>query len=273
MTLTPGPPPTPPARASRSPAMPAPDSLSTAYVRPGRHARRIRRGRHNDTARRGGDKRADAGVDGGDPAPGRGGSSQPASTQCRITRARSHWVRNAVRTRLAVGGDAGQVGDEVDLQRVVDERPERGLPRRVRIRGDDGRRAGQGDQQRTLAGVRQPDDRHVDRQPQLERQPGGLAGRAGHGLARRLVGRGPEDPVPDPAVAAAGDHDAIAGGAKLRDDRLVAHDARARRHVRPPHRHRCVHGGPGARRCRRLPPCGARRAGTATGRPPGGRRR
>ena len=272
MTLTPGPPPTPPARPPAA-----------------RRCRRRIRCRPRTSAQAGTRagsaavattiRRAAGETNGPMPASTSairsrgGGSSSRASTQCTITRARSHWVRNPSGRGWPSAATPGRSATRWISSSSSTSGPKVGSRVECGYGATTAAAPVRATSSALLPEFGNPTIADVDRQPQLERQPGGLAGRAGHGVARSLVGRGPEDPVPDPAVAAAGDHDAIAGGAKVRDDRrrrarCVCPAARG-----PPRRHRCVHGGPGAHRCRRLPPCGARRAGTATGRPPGGRRR
>ena len=126
-------------------------------------------------------------------------SGSAASTAWSTTRARSSCSRWASPARRAVGGQAGEVGDQVEVAVLVLQGPERRLARRLRVGAPRSRRAGQRDEHRALAAVGQPDDSGVDRKAQLEREPRLLARRPRRGVARRLAGRGPERAVADAA--------------------------------------------------------------------------
>ena len=101
------------------------------------------------------------------------------------------------------------------------------------IVGDLGRRGGDRREDRRLARVRQPDEADVGDQPELEADPALGARLALLGVLRRLVGRGLEVRVAEPAATAAGDHRALADRDEVRQQRagLVVVDRRAGRDV------------------------------------------
>ena len=107
------------------------------------------------------------------------------------------------------------------------------MQRGERIVGDlRPRRAHRGEEGR-LAGVRQADDAGIG--DQLHAQPDGalLAGLPGIGVARRAVGRALEARVAEAAVAALGQHDAVAGLVEVGEQGLAVLlvDLRADRHL------------------------------------------
>ena len=127
---------------------------------------------------------------------------------------------------------AGNVGDD-EFARVDAGDAEAGMQRGEGIVGD--LRLGRGDrrQEGRLAGIGQADQAGIgdQLQPQPDRQL--LAGQAGIGAARRLVGRGLEMLVAEAAIAALGQPEALADLGQVADQRLVVlvEDLRAGRHL------------------------------------------
>ena len=107
------------------------------------------------------------------------------------------------------------------------------MQRGERIVGDLRPRRAHRREEGRLAGVRQADDAGVG--DQLHAQPDGalFAGLAGIGVARRAVGRGLEARVAEAAIAALGQHDAVAGLVEIGQQGLAVLfvDLRADRHL------------------------------------------
>ena len=95
------------------------------------------------------------------------------------------------------------------------------MQRREGVIGDLGLCSRHGREKRRLAGVGQADEPRVgdELQPKPQRQL--LALLAGVGVARRLVGRALEMRIAEAAVAALGDHHALAGLGQIGEQRLV----------------------------------------------------
>ena len=98
---------------------------------------------------------------------------------------------------------------------------------------DLGRGSRDSGEDRRLARVRQADEPDVGDQPELESEPALGARLTLLGMLRRLVGRGLEMRVAEPAATAAGDHRALADRDQVRDERagLVVVDRRTGRNV------------------------------------------
>ena len=103
---------------------------------------------------------------------------------------------------------AGDIGEH-ELTLVALERAEHRLDRREGIVGHLRLRAREAREQRRLAGVRQPDEPGVRKQPQAQLEPALLTRQAALGEARRLARRGGELPVAAAAGAATRDHGAL----------------------------------------------------------------
>ncbi len=131
--------------------------------------------------------------------------------------------------------EAGHVGDRRSPFVVVAEihDPEVRFERGERVVRDLGRRGGDRGEDRRLARVGQPDEPDVGDQPELQADPALGARLTLLGVLRRLVGRGLEVRVAEPAATAAGDHRALADRDQVRHERagLVVVDRRAGRHV------------------------------------------
>ena len=115
---------------------------------------------------------------------------------------------------------AGNVGQH-ELARVDADDAEIGVQGGEGIVGDLGLGRRHRREEGRLAGIGQPDQPGVG--DQLEPQPDGhlLAGQAGVGASRRLVGRGLEMLVAEAAIAALGELDALADPGQVADQRLV----------------------------------------------------
>ena len=133
---------------------------------------------------------------------------------------------------------AGDVGHDV-LGAVVEAHDaEVGLERGERVVGDLGLGGRDAADERGLAHVREPDQRHVGQQLELEAQPALLALLALLGERRRPAAVGEEPGVAPPAPAALGGQVAVAGarpGRRAPSPSRVAHDRAlaARRPRRP----------------------------------------
>ena len=113
--------------------------------------------------------------------------------------------------------EAGDIGHHVGVEAHFDH-AEVGLERGEGIVCDLRRRAGDGAQQRRLAGVRQADEPDVGQQFEFELEALVLAALAGLGDVRRLVGRRREVRVAAPAATALGDDQPITFEREVADD-------------------------------------------------------
>ena len=182
-----------------------------------------------------------------------------ASITCTSIRARSRCARNSCPRPIAFARALDQprhVGDdELAAVRRLD-RAEHRLQRRERVVGDLRLRVRDAREQRRLAGVRQPDQRRVGEQLQVELDLELVAGRADLGEPRHLPGRGDEARVAAAAAAAAREHDARARGARGRRSARRRRSAPACRPARAARRRRRARRACGRRaRSRRVRAC------------------
>ena len=120
-----------------------------------------------------------------------------------------------------------------ELAAVAVHHAELRVERGERIVGDLRLRRADRGEEGGLAGIRQADQAGVGDELQPQPDPALLAGLAGIGVARRAVGRRLEMRVAEAAVAALGQHDALADLGEVGDQRLLVfvENLRADRHL------------------------------------------